>query len=90
MTIKVGDKLPSVTFKSLGSDRMEEVTTEKLLSADEAAEVTGLHPTTIRRLAWQRRIRSFKVLSALRFKRSDLEELIIERPAKNQVGSTAA
>ena len=68
---------------------MEE--SEKLLSADEAAEVTGLHPTTIRRLAWQRRIRSFKVLSALRFKRSDLEELIIERPAaKEEAGASAA
>ena len=55
---------------------------EKFLTADEAAHITGLHPTTIRKLAWQRKIRSFKVLGAVRFKRQDLEELIVERPAK--------
>lgn len=54
---------------------------EKLLSAEEAAEITGLHPATLRKLAWQRRIRSFKVLDCLRFKHSDLEQLIVERPA---------
>ncbi len=32
-------------------------------------------------VAWERRIRNFKVLGALRFKRSDLEALIVERPA---------
>ncbi len=53
---------------------------EKLLTAKEAAEFTGLHPATLRKIAWQRRIRSFKVLGALRFKRSDLEELVVERP----------
>ena len=52
----------------------------KFLTVDDAAQITGLHPTTI--LAWERRIRSFKILGALRFKRSDLEELIVERPAK--------
>ncbi len=65
---------------------MTEVLTEKLLSAIEAAELTGLHPATIRKMAWQRRIRSFKVLGALRFKRSDLEELIVERPAERETG----
>jgi len=60
--------------------------TEKLLSADEAAELTGLHPATLRKMAWQRRIRSFKVLGALRFKRRDLEELIVERPAERETG----
>ena len=55
---------------------------EKLLTAKEAAELTGLHPATLRKMAWQRRIRSFKILGALRFKRSDLEQLIIERPAR--------
>jgi len=59
--------------------------TEKLLSADEASELTGLHPATLRKMAWQRRIRSFKVLGALRFKRSDLEELIVERPAERDL-----
>ncbi len=53
---------------------------EKLITAEEASELTGLSPNTLRKLAWQRRIRSFKVLGALRFKRSDLEELVVERP----------
>ena len=56
---------------------------ENLMTAKEAAELTGLHEATIRKMAWQRRIRSFKVLNALRFKRSDLEELIVERPKAN-------
>ena len=60
---------------------------EKLLTAEQAARVTGLSPATLRKLAWQRRIRSFKVLGALRFKRSDLEELIVERPAIGQKGN---
>jgi len=67
---------------------MEEIT-EKLLSANEGAEITSLHPNTLRRMAWEKRIRSYKVLSALRFKRSDLEALIVERPAKDQVGTAA-
>ncbi len=54
--------------------------TEKLFTAKEASELTGLHAATLRKMAWQRRIRSFKVLGALRFKRGDLEELIVERP----------
>jgi excisionase family DNA binding protein len=54
---------------------------EPLLTASEASRITGLNPETLRRLAWQRRIRSFKVLGALRFKRQDLEALIVERPA---------
>lgn len=53
-----------------------------LLSADEGARITGLSPATLRKLAWQRRIRSFKVLGCLRFKQGDLEGLIRERPAK--------
>ena len=53
---------------------------ETFLTADEAAQITGLHPTTIRKLAWERKIRSYKILNALRFKRCDLEELIVERP----------
>ncbi len=58
---------------------------ENLITAEEAAKLTGLHPTTIRKLAWQRRIRSFKVLGALRFKRSDVEKLVVERPARKEV-----
>ncbi len=47
----------------------------KLLTANEAAEFTSLNVSTLRKLAWQQRIRSFKVLGALRFKQSDLEAL---------------
>ena len=61
-----------------------------LLTASEGALVTGLSPNTLRRMAWERSIRSFKVLGALRFKRSDLEALIVERPAKEQVSASAA
>ena len=57
---------------------------EEYLSAEKAAKLVGLHPATLRKMAWQRRIRSFKVLGALRFKRSDLEELIVERPARSK------
>ena len=57
------------------------------LTANEGALITGLHPSTLRRMAWERKIRSFKVLGALRFKRSDLEELIVERPAIGQKGN---
>ena len=60
---------------------------EKLLTAEEAAEQIGLNPNTLRKLAWQRRIRSFKVLGCLRFKREDLEELIVERPALEETNS---
>ena len=57
------------------------MTSDPFLTADEAAAITGLKPATLRRLAWERRIRSFKVLNALLFKRADLEALIVERPA---------
>ena len=60
------------------------------LTANEGALITGLHPSTLRRMAWERSIRSFKVLGALRFKRSDLEALIVERPAKDPVVDNAA
>ena len=69
---------------------MSEILAEKLLSATDGAELIGLQPTTLRRLAWQRKIRSFKVLGALRFRRSDLEALIEERPAKDPVVDNAA
>lgn len=62
---------------------------EKLLSAKEAAELTGLHPATLRKMAWQRRIRSYKVLGALRFRKSDLEGMITERPAEKPEGNQA-
>ncbi len=58
----------------------------KLLTANEASEFTSLNVSTLRKLAWQRRIRSYKVLGALRFKRADLEQLITERPAERETG----
>jgi len=64
---------------------MVESLTERLLTAEEASELTGLHPATLRKLAWQRRIRSFKVLGAVRFKRSDVEKLVVERPARKEI-----
>ena len=56
------------------------IDTDQLLSANQASRLTGLRPQTLRQMAWKRRIRSFKVLGALRFKLADLEELIVERP----------
>ena len=56
---------------------------KRYLTADEASAVTGLRPGTLRKLASQRRIRSYKVLGALRFREEDLEQLVIERPAEN-------
>ena len=70
-----------------GEDFMEE---QIFLTADQGALVTGLQPSTLRKMAWERRIRSFKILGALRFKRADLEALIVERPAKEKVGASAA
>jgi hypothetical protein len=51
-----------------------------LVSAAEGEAITGLRRETLRKWAWQRKIRSFKVLGALRFSRNDLEKLILERP----------
>ena len=58
-----------------------------LLSAEEAAVLVGLHPATLRKLACQREIRSFKVRGALRFKKEDIEALIVERPAQPKASS---
>ena len=52
----------------------------ELVDVYEGARATGLAPTTLYKLARQRRIRSFKVLSTLRFDRSDLLALVKERP----------
>ncbi len=62
---------------------MSEILAEKLLSATDGAELIGLQATTLRKMAWQRKIRSFKVLGALRFRKSDLEKLVTERRAKD-------
>lgn len=58
---------------------------EPFLTAEQAAQIVGLRPATIRKLAWERKIRSFKILGALRFKRKDLEELIVERPPEREL-----
>ena len=63
---------------------------ESFLTANQGALITGLHASTLRKMAWERRIRSFKILGALRFKRADLEALIVERPAKEKVSASAA
>lgn len=60
------------------------------LTADQGALITGLRPATIRKMAWEGRIRSFKIMGAVRFKRADLEALIEERPAKDPVDVSAA
>jgi hypothetical protein len=52
----------------------------ELVDVSKAATLTGLAPATLYKLARQRRLRSFKVLNALRFSKADLAELVIERP----------
>lgn len=53
-----------------------------LVDITEASRLTGLDKTTLYRLARERRVRSFKVLgTAVRFNRTDLLELVEERPA---------
>ncbi len=59
------------------------------LTAKEGYLITGLRPATLRKMAWEGRIRSFKIMGAVRFKRADLEELIVEQPAE-KVGASAA
>ena len=60
----------------------------ELLSAAQAAEYTTLSESTLRKMAWERRIRTFKVLRSLRFLKEDLDAMITERPA--EVTETAA
>ena len=55
---------------------------KRFLSAEEAGALVGLSPLTLRKMASQRRITSYKVLGALRFRREHLESLIVERPAQ--------
>jgi helix-turn-helix protein len=59
----------------------------ELVDVYEGARATGLAPTTLYKLARQRRIRSFKVLTTLRFDRSDLLALVKERPRSSTDGS---
>ncbi len=53
-----------------------------LLSAQEASLFVGLHPSTLRKLACQRQITSYKVRGALRFKKEDLRTLIVKQSAR--------
>lgn len=52
-----------------------------LVDIREAERLTGLDKCTLYKLARTQRIRSFKVLTALRFSKADLAELVIERPS---------
>jgi len=54
----------------------------------QAAEYTCLALSTLRKMAWERKIRTFKVLNCVRFLKEDLDALIVERPA--EVTKTAA
>ena len=54
----------------------------------QAAEYTSLALSTLRKMAWERKIRTFKVLNCVRFLKEDLDALIVERPA--EVIKTAA
>ncbi len=51
---------------------------DDLVDASEGERLTGLSRATLYKLARQGRIRSFRVLSALRFRRADLLALIRE------------
>jgi len=48
----------------------------------QAAEYTSLALSTLRKMAWERKIRTFKVLNCVRFLKEDLDALIVERPAE--------
>jgi excisionase family DNA binding protein len=52
---------------------------QDLVGVSEGERLTGLSRATLYKLARQGRIRSFKVLTALRFRRADLMALVCER-----------
>ena len=52
---------------------------QHLVDITEAQRLTGLDKNTLYKLARTGRVRSFKVLSALRFLKSDLTSLVVER-----------
>ena len=60
------------------------MTKRELVSVAEAARLIGLAPATLYKMAYQRRVRSFKVLGALRFDRGDLLALVTEREPRCQ------
>jgi excisionase family DNA binding protein len=53
-----------------------------LIDINESSRITGLDKDTIYRLSRQGRLRSFKVLTALRFDRADVEALVQPRPVR--------
>jgi hypothetical protein len=65
-------------------------TPQHLVDINEAVRITGLARPTLYRLSRQRKIRTFKVLSALRFEVHDLEALVSERAAHVPSGPEAA
>jgi predicted DNA-binding transcriptional regulator AlpA len=52
-----------------------------LIDVNEAARISGLAKATFYKLVRRQRLRSFKVLAALRFDRRDVLALVNERPA---------
>lgn len=52
---------------------------DDLVDISEASRITGLKVPTLYKVARQGKIRSFKVLTTLRFRRGDLTALIRER-----------
>lgn len=62
---------------------------DDLVDATEGERLMGLRKATLYKLARQGRIRSFKVLRALRFRRGDLAALITERQSKLREGDRA-
>jgi predicted DNA-binding transcriptional regulator AlpA len=58
---------------------MAVVREDDLVDASEGVRLTGLSKATLYKLSRTRRIRSFKVLSALRFRRGDLLALVREK-----------
>lgn len=53
---------------------------EPLIGTVKAAELLGISEHTLRKWAYRRKIRSYMVGGELRFKKSDLEAAVIERP----------
>jgi len=49
---------------------------EKLLTPREAAETLGLQISTLYRWCWERKIPSVKIGAALRFRETDIEQLV--------------
>jgi helix-turn-helix protein len=55
---------------------------EDLTSAEQAGRDFDIKPNTLRKWAKEGKIPSVKILGLLRFRKSELKKLMIERPAK--------